>query len=453
MTRRLSISTRLTLIAMLAVTTIAVLVAGLAWLALRQSLTSQVDAQLETMLRGPIGELDASTVAAIPATPLIPPITIRIQILQTDGQTVTAPPGNPRLPVSGADRTVLTGQSRQARYTLDSGEGHFRVLTGRGAQGQTIQLARSLADVDATLRTAGTLMILLVAGAAIAAAIAGRVVAVTGLRPIHRITRAATQIASTRELVRPIPADGTDEVAQLGHAFNQMIAALDHAQQSQRELIEDAAHELRTPMSSMRTNLELLIHAEARLSVADRQDLLTDLHKQGVELSNLVTDVVDLARSKTADRAAEPVDLVGVAADAIDRARIRSQNVRLELHGLPSLTVDAQPAVIERAVVNLLDNAVKFGPADQTVVVRVTLDEAGQERFAEISVADRAPTIPAADRERIFRRFHRLDTGRGVSGSGLGLAIVHQAAIAHGGSVTVEPRPGGGNVFRLRLRS
>lgn len=294
-------------------------------------------------------------------------------------------------------------------------------------------------------------MIVLVAGAALAAGVAGRLVAVAGLRPIQRITLAATQIATTRELVRPIPADGNDEVAELGQAFNQMIIALDHAQQAQRELIEDAAHELRTPMSSLRTNLELLIHAGARLSVADRQALLSDLHKQSIELSNLVTDVVDLARSKTADKPAEPVDLVSLTADAIDRARIRSPHARLVLHSPPSAVVSVQPTVIERALVNLLDNAVKFGPPDQTIDVHIATVGAGQARFTEISVADRATTIPEAQRERVFQRFHRLDAGRGVPGSGLGLAIVHQAATSHGGTVTVEPRRDGGNIFRLRI--
>jgi two-component system sensor histidine kinase MprB len=285
--------------------------------------------------------------------------------------------------------------------TMAAVQNGYRVLTSHGIHGQTIQLARSLADVDATLRTARNLMIVLIAGAAVAAGAAGRLVAVAGLRPIQRITLAATQIATTRELVRPIPADGTDEVAELGQAFNQMIIALDHAQQAQRELIEDAAHELRTPMSSLRTNLELLIHAGARLSVADRQALLSDLHKQSIELSNLVTDVVDLARSKTADKPAEPVDLVSLAADAIDRARIRSPHARLALHCPPSAIVGVQPTVIERALVNLLDNAVKFGPPDQTIDVHIATVGAGRARFTEISVADRATTIsrgPAATR-------------------------------------------------------
>jgi two-component system sensor histidine kinase MprB len=204
-------------------------------------------------------------------------------------------------------------------------------------------------------------------------------------------------------------------------------------------------------MSSLRTNVELLVHAGERLSAADRQALLSDLHKQGVELSNLVTDVLDLARSKAVDQPAEPVDLAGVTAGAIDRARTRSPHAQLVLHSEPTVTVTAQPTAIERAVVNLIDNAVKFGPADQTIDIRVCTTGTGRARIAEISVADRAPPIPESARERIFHRFHRLDAARGVPGSGLGLAIVHQTATAHGGTVTVEPRPDGGNIFRLRI--
>jgi two-component system sensor histidine kinase MprB len=113
-------------------------------------------------------------------------------------------------------------------------------------------------------------------------------------------------------------------------------------------------------------------------------------------------------------------------------------------------TVTAQPAALERALVNLLDNAAKFGPPDQIIEIRVG-PSGTPDASADISVADRAPTIPESERERIFHRFHRLDTARAIPGSGLGLAIVHQTATQHGGTIGVEARRGGGNIFRLRL--
>jgi two-component system sensor histidine kinase MprB len=448
--RRRSIRTRLTLIATLAVTTVALLVGVLAWLALHQALMHQVDQELQTMSQGPIRYLDQDAIAALPFNPLTPPTGIQIQVVFPDGHTI-GPEGTLRLPIEAADRAVIAGRTSQANYTVDTDHGRFRVLTIRGAHGQTIQLGRSLADADATLQNAGILMAVLAAVAAAAAGLAGRLVASTGLRPVYKLTVAATNIAATRDLAHPIPVDGHDEVALLGQAFNQMLSALDQSQQAQRELIEDAAHELRTPMSSMRTNVELLIHAGADLSPTDRQALLSDLHKQSIELSNLVTDLVDLSRFKAIAEPAEPVDLAGLAADAIDRARIRYPQARLAQHGEPSITVTAQPAALGRAVLNLLDNAAKFGPPEQTIEVHVGTVGNDSTRFAEIGVADRAPAIPDTERERIFQRFHRLDTARAVPGSGLGLAIVHQTVTAHHGTITVEPRPDGGNTFRLRL--
>jgi two-component system sensor histidine kinase MprB len=451
MMRRASIRTRLTLIAAAAVTTVALLVGGLAWLVLRQSLMHQVDAEMQTMAQGPVRYLDPDMIATIPTTPLTPPTGIHIQVLLPDGRTVTAPQDTPHLPLTDQDRAVAAGTTTQARYTLVTDHARFRVLTVRGARGQTVQLGRSLADVDATLQTAAILMAALVAGATAAAALAGRLVARTGLRPIERLTHAATNVADTRDLTHPIPVDGHDEVAQLGHAFNQMLTALDQSQRAQRELIEDAAHELRTPMSSLRTNVELLIHAGTRLSAADRQSLLSDLHGQSIELSDLVSDLLELSRSGSADEPAEPVDLPYLVTEAIDRARTRCAHARFATHDPQAIVVNAQPNRLQRALVNLLDNAVKFGPTDQTIDIHISTTGTGRARVAEISVADRAPAIPESEQERIFHRFHRLDTTRGVPGAGLGLAIVHQTATAHGGTVTVEPRPGGGNIFRLRL--
>jgi len=446
MRRRLSIRTRLALIGSAAVTATAVLVCVLAWLALRQTLVHQADQQLQQMAHGPAGQLDPRTVPQLPSNPLAPPGNIRVQVRLPDGQVLAGPQGTAPLPFGDWDRAVAAGTVSEARYTANTDQGRFRVLTRRGPQGETVQLAISMADAETTLRDVGLLMIALILSAAVLSAVASRLVATAGLRPVNRLTQAASQIAETQDLRRPIPTDGTDEVGQLGRAFNRMLTALGAARQAQQQLIEDSAHELRTPMSSLRTNLELLIQAGDRLGPADRAALLTDLDRQSQELSNLVTDLVDLARSTAVDEPAVPVDLADVAAGATYRARARTPHARFEIRA-ESVTVDARPAALERAIINLLDNAVKFGPAGQTVEIHV----GPVNGLAEISVADRAPTIPAAEHSAIFDRFHRLDTARSVPGSGLGLAIVRQTANGHGGTATVEPRHGGGNVFRLRL--
>jgi two-component system sensor histidine kinase MprB len=451
MTKRWSMGARLTLIAAIAVAATAFLVCSLAWLALRQTQLQQADQELRDILHGPISQLDPALIEDIPNTPLTGPTGIQVQARLPDGRTISAPQGPTPLPFSTADELVANGTRAEAHYTARTDDGQFRILTSRGQHGETIQLARSLKDADATLSSFGLLMIALVVAATALAAIAGRLVAHTGLRPIHRLTGAATHIAVTHDLRRPVPTEGTDEVAQLGRAFNSMLAALGRAQLSQKELIEDAAHELRTPMTSMRTNIEVLIGTDDALTRADRSALLADLHAQSIELSTLIADLVDLARSATTDEPTITIDLADLVTAAIQRAQARTPQADFRLI-TQSVTIDGQPAALERAIVNLLDNAVKFGPVDQTIAVQVGA-AATVSGYAEISVTDRAPTIPEAERERVFDRFHRLDTDRAVPGSGLGLAIVAQTAAAHGGIATVEPRHGNGNTFRLYLPS
>jgi two-component system, OmpR family, sensor histidine kinase MprB len=450
MRRPHSIRARLTLVATAAVLAIALLVCALAWVAMRQTLVRQVDQQLQATAAGPVSLLAPAIIAAIPSTPLAGSAGIRIQVRLPGGRMVSAPSNVARLPFSETDKAVAAGKIAEASYTTGTAQGQFRVLTLRGKHGETIQLARSLSDVNASLDRVGALMIILVLGAAAVAAVAGQVVALTGLGPVSRLTRAATHIASTQDLRGAIQVAGRDEVAQLGHAFNSMLTALDRSKRAQQELIEDAAHELRTPMSSMRTNIELLVRACGRLSAADQDALVGDLDTQSSELADLIADLVILARSAGTDEPAEPVQLAEVLADALRRVGARGPQVTFRVRSEP-VTIVGQAAAVERAMVNLLDNAVKFGPSGQVIDVRLASVGEASAACAEISVADRGPGIPDAERERVFHRFHRLDAARSVPGSGLGLAIVRKTALSHGGTVTVAPRLGGGSTFTLRL--
>lgn len=444
--RRRSMRTRLTLIAAAAVAATALLVCALAYLALDRTLLHQADQELDAISQSPIREIDPGEVSSIPPNPLHPSSAPQFQVQLPDGR-IQRPPDMVALPFGPHEQEVAAGRVPSSRYTLDTAQGRFRVLVVPGSQRSTVQFARPLADYDATIHRMGLLMLALVVSAALVAALAGRLLATAGLAPMYRLTRAAARIASTQDLAHPIPVTGDEEVARLGQTFNAMLTALGRSRQAQRELIEDAAHELRTPMASLRTNLELLIHAGRRLAPDDRAALLGDLDRQSAELSELVADLVDLARSAGTDEAPVRLDLAELAASAIDRARARTPHAHITFDAQPVM-VTARPAGLERAVVNLLDNAVKFGSAEQTVEVTLRATPDGR---AELTVADRAPTIPAEERERIFGRFHRLAASRGVPGSGLGLAIVAQTAAGHDGDVVVEPRPDGGNIFRLRL--
>ncbi len=447
--RPCTLRTRIAVITAAAVALTALAVCGAAWLMLRRSIVDQADKELQTISRGPIGRIDPRTLTPSDGTPLGDPGQLYLQVL-TPGGAVHAPPEQgPQLPVSRGDRAVLSGAADHVRYTTEHRGERFRVLTFRGGRG-AVQISRSLRDADAALRRVGLLMMLLAAAAVVAAAVAGRLIARTGLRPIDRLTDAAVRVAATQDLRRPIEVPGDDEIARLGRAFNDMLTALDHSRRAQRRLVDDVAHELRTPMTSLRANIELLLKAGEALPDADRTALLRDLRTQSEELGDLVTELITLGRLDAADDPEVPLDLAAVTRGAVQRARARSRSVtiRVEAGDAP---VAGRAGALERVVSNLLDNAIKFGPPGGVVDVGVGTVDTGGARRAELSVADRGPGIGPEDRERVFARFYRTATARSAPGSGLGLAIVHHIVVSHGGDVAVEPRPGGGTTVRVRL--
>jgi two-component system sensor histidine kinase MprB len=230
-----------------------------------------------------------------------------------------------------------------------------------------------------------------------------------------------------------------------------MLTSLAASRARQRQLVADAGHELRTPLTSLRTNLDLLAQAQAqaqaepgdaKLSAVDRAELLADVRAQVQELAVLVGDLVELAREDPPPLTDEPVDLADVVARAVERVSRRAAAVEF--------TVDAQawvvrgdPAALERAVTNLLDNAAKWSPPGGTVTVTL--------REGELRVLDEGPGIADADLPRVFDRFYRSPEARTMPGSGLGLAIVRQAAERHRGSVTADRGEGGGTLMTLRI--
>jgi two-component system sensor histidine kinase MprB len=304
-------------------------------------------------------------------------------------------------------------------------------------------LAQSTKSTERTLRALGTaLLIIGVTGVALAA-YTGVLVARQGLRPVEKLTEAAEHVAKTGDL-RPITVKGDDELARLGGSFNAMLAAVERSHEGQRRLVADAGHELRTPLTSLRTNLDLLAQAEggAGLSAQDKRELLEDVQAQVEELTGLVSDLVELAREDAEKAEDRVVDMADIVANAVERARRRAPDVRFDVRTRP-WSVVGDPRSLERAVLNLLDNAGKWSPAGGLVTVRLS--------DGTISVADQGPGIAEADLPFVFDRFYRSDESRTMPGSGLGLAIVRQAAERHKGSVTADRAPQGGALMRLRL--
>jgi two-component system sensor histidine kinase MprB len=297
--------------------------------------------------------------------------------------------------------------------------------------------------VGRTLNRLGLILLAVALGGVALAAGLGTLVARAAVSPVRRLTDAAEHVTSTTDLTERIEVKGSDELSRLADRFNRMLAALDRSLATQRQLVADASHELRTPLTSIRTNIEVL--AKARdLPDEERAELLSDVVAQLEELSVLVRDLVELARGHEPSQEAEEVRLDEVVQRAVDRAERFAPGIRFVTRIEPSL-VRGVPSRLERAVGNLLDNAVKWSPAGGEVEVEV--------QDGEVIVRDHGPGIDEADLPFVFDRFYRAPSARGLPGSGLGLAIVRQVAEVHGGTVTAERADGGGARFRLRLHA
>jgi two-component system, OmpR family, sensor histidine kinase MprB len=276
-----------------------------------------------------------------------------------------------------------------------------------------------------------------------AAGLFGLILARRALAPVAELSNAARDVAATQDATLPVPETGGVELVQLGASINTMLASLAEAREHERRLIDDAAHELRTPLTSLRTNIEVLTNGKP-ISDNDRSELLVDLRSQMEEFSSLVGDLDALARGDgDGDSEAEAVAVESVVDAAVRRAQRRAGGVQLvtEMHE-PGWIVGTPP-MLERAVLNVLDNAVKWSPADGVVRVEV--------RGTDITVCDDGPGIALADLPHVFDRFWRSPSSRSTPGSGLGLAIVRQVVNAHGGSIDIGAASRGGTRVHIWL--
>jgi two-component system sensor histidine kinase MprB len=378
------------------------------------------------------------------------------QIVTGDGG-VACSEGNVPLPFDAVAQSYASGNAGPPSLeNVTVGGTPLRLLTlpitVMGAFGQAesaaLQLARPLEPVRNVLAELRLVLFLLCAGGIALAACLGRLAAGRVLAPIAEVAETAQHITDTEDLTSRIHYHADDEVGQLATRFNAMIErlqssreALDDSVRAQRQLVADASHELRTPITSLRTNIEVLLAGEA-LSEDDRHRLLADVLEQSEELSALIVDVIELARGDLPITSAEDVRLDRVVADCLTRARRDFPEIRFE-SSLEPAVVDGVPERLARAVNNLLDNAAHHSAAGG--VVEVIVDERG------LRVRDHGTGIDPADLPYVFDRFYRGANSRHRQGSGLGLAIVRQVAVQHGGSVEADNAPDGGAVFVLRL--
>lgn len=454
LTRTVSLRWRVTLLAASLVAIFVAITSIAAYAMVARALYGQVDAQLRaraaTMISGDIDSMAFQSLGVatlfsndIGVALIYPPADQ--EPTQRSGLPAYIPP-QPTTPPIGTEEIAVAQGTRDSSLRTYNNQ---RVLAERMDSGVTLIISQRLEPTREVLDRLAWLLFAVGACGVVLAAGAGTTVGRTGLRPIARLTAATERIARTDDLT-PIPVTGDDELARLTESFNTMLRALTESRDRQRRLVADAGHELRTPLTSLRTNMELLIASSRPDAPAipeeDMAELRSDVMAQIEELSNLVGDLVDLAREDAPETVYERVDLGEVTERALERVRRRgASDIAAELR---PWFVYGHDAALERAILNVLDNAAKWNPPGEQV--RVLMAETGRG-LLELSVDDAGPGIPPGERELVFERFYRTTASRSMPGSGLGLAIVKQVVTKHGGTIAIDASERGGALIRIVL--
>lgn len=348
------------------------------------------------------------------------------------------------LPLDGEFKSNPDGSESAAQTVGDE-----RVFAKRQKDGTAVVVAQDLEHYQSILTALATALIVIVAVGIVLAAISGMVVARTGLQPIRRLKKAADDVTLTGDL-NPIPVVGSDEMAQLTVSFNEMMSTLRRLRVQQAQFVADAGHELKTPLTSMRTNIELLLlvnraDSATTISDSDRAELEADVMAQISELSTLIGDLVDLAREDSMEQDPETVLLHEVVAGALQRARRRRPDVAF-LAWLQPWELQGDAHALSRAILNILDNAAKWSKPEDAVKVEMREQSEGCLRLC---IDDSGPGIPESERERVFERFYRTADARSMPGSGLGLAIAKQVVERHHASIEILTSPTGGTRIQM----
>lgn len=443
-----SLARRITLLTAIAVALSAIVSGVAGYFNAQSSLYAQLDQELlsTAVATGEVVAGDVQNLTGVDLQSLHSTDTILVLLKSDD--TRIRPPQQKQLDL-GTDELAVArlqqGSSTRTGYASDGQPyrlaavplqaddgGRYALVLGRPL-GPTLGLLTSLRNVLIVVGLAGVLL----------STALGRWVANQSLRPVRQLTEAVTRISRT-DVLDPIEVHGHDELSQLSISFNTMLASLASSRARQNRLIADAGHELRTPLTSLRTNIELLVADEKAnmLPEGARGEILRDVSAQLREFTSLINDLVQLSRGEYSHPAKELLDLRAPVNSALERARLRGPQLNFEV-SLEPWWLQGEHDGLERAITNLLDNAVKFSPAGGTITV--TLQD------AHLVIADQGPGIAEEDLPHIFDRFYRSDRSRNTPGTGLGLSIVAQTVARHEGWVRAARDESGGAEFTVYL--
>ena len=449
-TTSLSLRWRVMLLAMSMVAMVVVLMAVAVYAVVSAALYTDIDNQLQSRAQLLIasGSLAADPAKAIEGTAYSD---VNAMLVNPGRSIYTANQQGQTLPVGQPEKAVIRGDLFMSRRTV----GDQRVLAIHLPNASSLLISKSLQPTNEVMNKLKWVLLAVGGIGVVIAAVAGGMVARTGLRPVGRLTEAAERVARTDDL-RPIPVIGSDELARLTEAFNAMLRGLAESRDRQARLVADAGHELKTPLTSLRTNVELLMACSTPgappIPESELAELRSDVIGQIEELSTLVGDLVDLTREDNAHgRLLEDVEMTEVVERSLERVRRRRNDIHFDVD-IIGWQVHGDAAGLSRAVLNLLDNAAKWSPPGGTVGLRLGQVDAAH---AELVVSDQGPGISPEERGLVFERFYRSTSARAMPGSGLGLAIVKQVVVKHGGMIRIgETFPGGqppGTAFHVLL--
>ena len=355
------------------------------------------------------------------------------QVIDANGSVFIAL-GEVDLPITQQVLNIANNPSGGlARSTVTIADVRYRMLTVPLVRGGALQLAKDISDIERAksgirqrLTATGLIGIFV-------AAIAGWWVAKRTAKPIQQLADAAEHIALTQKLDTTLDIHGDREIEQLAASFNTMLGALRLSSEQQKQLVQDASHELRTPLTSLRANTELL--ERDTLDAPTRDAILRDIRAEVDELTSLSSELSALASDQRLVEEPASVDLAEAAAEVANRASRRTGRTVTVIASEPQV-VTVRLGQLERALSNLVDNALKFCPVALPVEIIVN--------GKRIDVVDHGSGISDADKPLVFDRFYRSAATRALPGSGLGLAIVKQFATDHNATVAVSDTPGGG---------
>jgi two-component system sensor histidine kinase MprB len=435
--------------AALAVAAVAITLAVTGYLSTRSALVGQIRTDLRTRAAnylqphgGPGGERHGPPAGGggFPGPPEPGGAAGYFQIVQPDGTIAFGG----ALPVTQQVLSLARNGSGSFYFdTLVQGKHEEVYAVWDAPDNHIVMVALPLIDADSVLHGLLLTYGLLIAGGILLAAVLGLAISRSALRPIDRFVRNTERVTS--ELEHPARLEATDavELQRLAASFNQTLDALEASIESQRQLVADASHELRTPIAALRSNIQIFLESD-RLPPEDREGLQESILAELDELTQVVADVLDLARGSAPTARLEPIELDTFVREAVERTQRRAPDLRLTLELEPTVIVNNADRV-GRAITNVVDNARKWSPADGEI--EITL------RDRVLSVRDHGPGFDECDLPHVFDRFYRADNARRMPGSGLGLAIVKQAAQAFGGDASAANAPDGGAVITIRFGS